>query len=381
MSDDFKEKLELYKAGKLSTSEAAAIEEDIEKYMAIKDYLQDIGGEFVEELKQELDSSIPAENLIKKKITKKISTRMIGISLATILTCLVLLPVLYITTMTVAGKVFRVDSTRFGQEENFTGQFLQMVFPQASYTGGRNHTEFYKQMFACNYKTGISRKSPYNTIEIYYAFGKLQKTKNTAGKPLEVFPSDSFYALHPETYFNTGEWSDLEKAPEGTKAQIIVAFKSRLTPQQAIAALGKQYFDAEKDFTIRMLADTGSQITVGNPYIPAGYYSQSPNSASKNSELEFINKFNAYDNDVHKQMLLFGLGQIKKHRNIADVITLEYSVQREALFDDIDKQISYVDKNGVQYVGAVISGDTKELLQLKDNPIIYACRVEDIVVW
>lgn len=38
-------------------------------------------------------------------------------------------------------------------------------------------------------------------------------------------------------------------------------------------------------------------------------------------------------------------------------------------------------KNGVQYVGALISGDAKELLKLKDNPNIYACHVEDIVVW
>lgn len=59
---------------------------------------------------------------------------------------------------------------------------------------------------------------------------------------------------------------------------------------------------------------------------------------------EGIKEYNAYDNDTHKQMLLYGLNQIKKNKNLADYNTVNFSASKEEFFNGIDEMISYVDK-------------------------------------
>lgn len=379
MSNDFKNKLQLYRKGMLSESETASIEEELEKYEAIKEYLDNTDEEYIEKLKEEMDNLVPQEKVIRKNINRKMIKRIISISLATILTCLILIPISYISISSLLGKMFRINSTRFVQEENFAKQFLNIIYPKVISIGGEDHTEFYNQNFTVKYIKGISHKASQDEIEVNYSFGRLKKNKGAHNKPLEFFYRDQFYAINSQTYFNSKEWDYLEKAPKGTNAQIFITFKSKLSPQQALTTLGQQYMDSEKKFNITMLADVKSEIVLGNMN-PAYYYEKSNSSLSKQDELTYINKFNSYDNDIQKQVLLFELNEIKKHKNIADYITANYS-NGKTIFKNIDNSISYVKENGVQYVGALITGDTKELLKLRNNPNIYACSVEEIVVW
>lgn len=381
MSDDFKKKLDLYKMGTLEESEAVEIEEEIEKYLTLKEYLCSNDAELIKDIKQELDSPIAGEDKIGRKINWKINLKIVKLSLITIIICLIALTILGISTASIVGKMFRLDSNRFVQEENFAGQFFQMVSPNLNYLRGSNHTEFYKQSFEITFLTGISRKSPTSTIELNYSFGRLQQPAETSDKPLKIFSSDSFYALNKQAYIDNKDWDYLEEAPAGTNSQILITFKSKLTPQQAKDAIGKQYFGLNSNFKTDMFINTDSTIVLRNTYSPVYYYEKNNSSVSKSNEREFIDKFYEYDNDTHKEVFVFGLNEIKQYKNVADFITTNYSYKREPLFKDIDQMISYIDKNGVQYVGALISGDTKELLKLKNNPEIYSCRVEDIVVW
>ena len=56
-------------------------------------------------------------------------------------------------------------------------------------------------------------------------------------------------------------------------------------------------------------------------------------------------------------------------------------------FDDmfentnIDDTIKQVEKDGVKYVGMYISEDSKELLNIKSNPLVQWIRLDSIVVW
>lgn len=378
MSNDFKEKLQLYKEGMLNEAEAALIEKEIERYEAIREYLDD--DEIIHRCKEEMNSKVPEVSSVGKNINKKMVSKIISLSLATIFACLIIIPMLYISTVSLVGRATRIDSSRFAQERNFAEQFLKMSFPQVTTVGGSDHTEFHKQNFTCNYLEGIGRKAQIGKIEVNYSFGKLKKPKHTTNERLQFFYSDRFYAVNPKTYFNSTEWDYLSKAPEGTNAQIFITFKSKFNPQQVVTALGEQYFDSQKNFNITMLTDINSEIVISN-INPAYFYEGNRTSISKQDELNYMNKFNAYENDVQKQVLLYGLKQIKNHKNIADYITGNYSGELELVFEDIDGSISYVEKNGVQYIGALITGDTKELLKLKDNPNIFACSVEDLVVW
>lgn len=381
MSNDFNNRFQLYIEGKLNEAEAASMEEEIEKYRVIKDYLEDTDEEFIEKLKKEMDSVTPREeSTIGKNVNKKMIKKIASISFATILVCLIILPMLYLSVSSLLGKAFRVDSNRFVQERSFTGQFISMVSPKIITTGGSDHTEFYKQNFTSSYVKGISRKSSENKIEVNYSFGKLEKPISTIDKPLELLYADQFYAMNSQNCINSRDWEYLEKAPKGTKAQIFITFKSKLSPQQAVEALGKEYVDVQKNFNTIMLADIDSKIVVANMN-PAYYYNKNNGSSLKQEELNYISKFNSYDNDIQRQVLLFELSEIKKNKNLVDYITVNYSRNGRELFQNIDRSISYVEKNGVQYVGAFITGDTEELLKLRDNPNIFSCSVEDIVIW
>ncbi len=379
MSEDFKARLELYKKGKLAPEESEIIENEIERYIALKEYLYAEDEEFISGLKQELDRNVPASSLVSKKINKKIIFKIVKISLITILSCLIIIPSLYFSVLSTLGNAFRIDDDRFIKEQNFAEQFIHMAFPEVDSIGGGNHTEFYNQTAYFNIVRGISRKAEPDQIEFRYSFGRLQKPKTDLNGKLDFYSSDLFYAINTETYFKDSEWEYLEKAPPGTRARIFLTFKEKMEPEKARAALGDSYF-AQKDFAVDMLAFTGSSFILANSD-PVYFYNQNSNSAAKSRELDFMNSFNGYDNNIHKEVMLYGLQQIKKYRNIAEYITQNYTYSRDQSFSEIDDIINTVEQNGVQYVGAIASGDTKELLKLKNNPYIYACRVDDIVVW
>lgn len=383
MSEDFRLKLELYRDGKLSAAERAFMEEEIERYSAIKDYLEEKDEQMIADLKKELDREAPTETSFSKRINRKMVAKIIRLSLITVLVCLIVLPMLYLAVMSFLGNAFRVDSNEFTADSVFSAQFMNMAFPQVRSGRAGDHTEFYKQTFTLTYTDGLSHKAQAAELAVNYSFGKLKKPEKPPEERLQTFSTDDFHALNPQTYFNpdSSEWNYLEEAPAGTKARIFVAFKSGLSPQKAFEALGKQYFQNESDNSILMLADTGSTIVMANTD-PAYFYEQKNKSVSKQSELEYINKYNNGDNEIHKEVFLYGLNQIKKHSNIAGYIVENYSYGAgKVLFHNIGTMLSYVEENGVQYVGAVITGDTKELLELKNNPQVYACRVYDIVVW
>lgn len=380
MNNNFKEKLQLYKAGRLNELEADAVEKEIDRFVSIREYLEENDDTFIEIIKEEMNQKISEESTIVKKINRKMLRKIISLSLVTIFVCLIVLPIIYLSTISLIGEATRVDSTRFVQEHIFTEQLMKMSFPQYTVKGGSDHTEFYKQNFTCNYSEGISRSALTNKIEVSYSFGRLKKPMSNRNNRLQFFYSDMFYAVNSQTNFNSTEWNILSKAPKGTKAQIFITFKTKLSPEQATMALGKEYLSLENDFNITMLADINSEIVLGN-VDPVNYYENNRKYISKQEERDFITGYNNYDNDIHKQVMLYGLLQIKNHRRIADYVAVNFGFRADKVFKDIDESISYVEKNGVQYVGAIISGDTKELLKIKDNPNVVACTILDLVVW
>lgn len=59
---------------------------------------------------------------------------------------------------------------------------------------------------------------------------------------------------------------------------------------------------------------------------------------------------------------------------------LPLNQKRAVILSDFNG-LSYIEKNGVCFIGAVVEGDSKELLKLKDNPYVHCINVENVVVW
>ncbi len=376
MSEDFKERLDLYKKGELSNEEAEKIEGELDRFTAMSEYLRQEEKLFEAELKAELDSRVPAEKLTGKRINRKMVARIAKVTITTLLACIVIVPMLYLTTMSVLGGIFRIDGDGFAKRQHFANDFIHMAFPEKAVVGGRNSTQFYKQDFSWEFTNGIGKKADRLELSVSYSFGRLKNPGIVLEEKLSYYKRDLFYAVNKDTSFNPMEWNLLEKAPSGTSAQIFVTYRHKLKPKEAKAALGAQYFRQAGGFTVDMLADTGSTLALANSN-PSNYY----NISSKTSETDFINSFYSYDNEIHKEIMLYGLENIKENEDLASYISEYYTNDGRQALGDTGKMLEYVKNNGVLYIGAVISGDAKELLKLKENPEIYSCRVEEITVW
>jgi|GEM_PF-3805696 len=380
MTEDFKERLDLYRKGELSTEETEKIEYELDRFAAIKDYLRQEEKLFETELKAGLDSGVPPEKLTGKRINRRMVARIARVTIITLLACIVIVPMLYLTTMSVLGSIFRIDADRFAQEQHFASDFIHMAFPGKAVVGGRNSTEFYKQDFSLELTKGISREAGRLELSVSCSFGRLKGPRSLFDEKLSYYKRDLFYAVNKDTYFIPTEWSLLEKAPSGTSAQIFVTYRQKLKPGEAKAALGTQYFLPSGGFTVDMLADTGSTLALAN-FNPSYYYIANNGNSSKMDDTDFINSFDSYDDETHKEVMLYGLEQLKKHESIASYISEYYTYGGRQALGDTGKMLEYVKSNGVRYIGAVISGDAKELLKLKENPEIFSCKVEEITVW
>lgn len=384
MSNAFKEKLELYRQGRLSSQEALAIEEEIGKYAAIKDYWDQQELELLEEIKQQMNMPAEVEGNLGRKIQSKLNKKMIVLSLITLCASILLLTVLGFTAFAQISKWTRVDSAPLQEERSYSAQLVHMISPTLNFTAGEMSTHFTDQSMTYFFREGISSngQTPLHQLNITYKMGKLKSPEGTDQRWLRPLSSNLFYALASEPQMYPADWTYLENAPQGTKSQILVSFKSKLTPQEAVTMLGDSFLEEKSGFKVDMLADVGASIVLANSYNPALYVEQSKGiSSGKTEELALIDKFNNYDDEIHKATLMLGLEQLKEHRGMTEYLLRYYSMESPDILSQADEMIAYVNDNGVQYVGALLSGDTKELLKLRDNDAIYACQVKEITVW
>nr|WP_279615497.1 anti sigma factor C-terminal domain-containing protein [Paenibacillus typhae] len=51
------------------------------------------------------------------------------------------------------------------------------------------------------------------------------------------------------------------------------------------------------------------------------------------------------------------------------------------LFSDLEESLSYIEKNGVQLYGVVVTGPVKELLELQEDAWISHIRIGEVRLW
>jgi hypothetical protein len=78
--------------------------------------------------------------------------------------------------------------------------------------------------------------------------------------------------------------------------------------------------------------------------------------------------------EFEKKQFIALIKYMQKYDSIAKLIYPDYTF-------DYDQIIKYIEDNGVYYIGAVVEGDSKELLKLKNNPYVHCITIDKIVVW
>lgn len=380
MSNEFQEKLQLYKEGKLNKDEIAEIESEIDKFIAISDYLNNDEREFLKELKQQMPASKGEENRIDKLLKRRVNLRIIMITTFSAFSALVVFIFIYFSASKITTTWFGLDYKEAYVKRETMVQFAQMFQPKyKSYRSGVEASRFAQQNIRVYLENTVGNtKIDETEISVRYSFGKPVRSGTTVVPPL-IFEDFSHFVAHepdPISGFKV-----LENAPQGTKAKIFVEFNKALTSQQI-----KEYFinkinninTAPLDIT--PIAAIGSKFVLANP----SYYHFSPvfpydKNNAKQLEGNSLkqNQYENMDDQAHKESLIGNLNLIKSNLRLLQVMYYEDMFENI----NIDDMIKYVENNGAEYIGIFISADSKELLNLKDSPLIHCMRVQNLVIW
>jgi hypothetical protein len=216
-------------------------------------------------------------------------------------------------------------------------------------------------------------------INVRYSFGKPVRSKTAVTPPF--LPIEDFSLINSHESDPISGFKILEKAPQGTIAKIFVEFNKALTPR----LLKENFIDQiskvnTTPLEITPLVAIGSEFVLANPsyyqFTPVFPYDSKNAKQLKGNDL-LQKQYENLEDQAHSESFINNLNLIKSNKGLLQIMYFEDMFENI----DIDNIIKQVENNGVEYVGMYISADSKELLKLKDNPMIHCLRVESIVVW
>lgn len=380
MNNEFQEKLQLYKEGKLNPNEVTEIESDIDKFIALSDYFNNDEREFLEELKHQMPAGSGEENRIAKLLKRRVNLRIIALTAFSAFSALVVFIFIYFAASKITTSWFGLDYKEAYVKRETMVQLTQMFQPEyKSNKSGVEVSPFAQQNIRVSLENTVGNtKIDETEISVRYSFGKPVKSGTTVVPPL-IFENFSHFVAHESDPISG--FKVLENAPQGTKAKIFVEFNKALTAQQI-----KEHFINEINNTdtapldITPIAAIDSKLVLANPssyeYTPVFPYDRNNAKQLEGNGLK-QNQYENMDDQAHKESLIGNLKLIKNNLRLLQV--MYYQDMFENI--NIDDMIKYVENNGAEYVGMYISADSKELLKLKGNPLIHCMGVQNIVIW
>jgi Sigma factor regulator C-terminal len=371
MNSEFQEKLKLYKEGKLNKEEVSEIESSIDKFIAISDYLNNDEKDFFEELKQQ---NISEGNITDKSLKLRINLRIILLTISSVIFALLVLILLFFTTSKITTSIFGLNYKESFVKREVVVQFAEMFIPQyKSNESSVSSSPFAQQNISVFLKNTVGNtKIDTTEINVKYSFGKPVKSKTNELPPLiseEVVPTPN----HESDTISGFEI--LENAPFGTKSKIFIEFNRLLSAEDI-----KEKFINKLGLDITPIAIIDSSFILANPsyyeFRPVFPYDSNNTKQLEGNGVKQEQYLNM-DNEAHKDSLIGNLHTIKNNLNLLQ--TMFYNdMFNDVNFDDLIKN---VEDNGTEYMGIYITGDSKELLKLKDSLLIHCMRVKNIVVW
>jgi hypothetical protein len=381
MNNKFQKKLQLYKEGKLNQNEVAEIEYEIDKFIAMTDYLNDDDKAFFEELKQQIPTDNEEDCRPAKLLKRRVNLRIIMMTAVSSFSILSIIIFFYFMTSSIATSLFGLNHKEAFVEREEVVQLAQMFHPQyESHGSGEDKLLFAQQNIHVFLDNTIGNTLIDKTeISVRYSFGKPVRSGTTTAL-LPLLGIEDFSFLSGGESDPISGFKVLEKAPYGTKAKVLVEFNKALTPEQLKEHFINQISTIETPIEITPLAAIGSKFVIANP----SYYGFTPvfpydsNNAKQLQGYDLKqNQYENIDDQTHRESFIGNLNLIKSNQRLLQVMYYE-DMFKDINIDDI---IKHVENNGVEYVGVYISADSKELLKLKDNPMIHCLRVENLVVW
>lgn len=159
------------------------------------------------------------------------------------------------------------------------------------------------------------------------------------------------------------DWEVLEHIPDGTVGEIYLSLNQTMRPDEVEKQLGK-------NVEVRWVAvDTGLEdknlYDAGYSVAPIGYPLQ--------VDTTTWSPFNGREKS-NEEVFLDILHFLAKDEKTAEKISRARSLV-------LKERIPYIEKNGIQTYGVVVTGPTPELRKLKNNDLIRVMKVGEVKLW
>lgn len=377
MSDDFKQKLEAYQKGELRGNDLQAFEEEL----AMLEVYQTA-------LEQDIDETPKSNPNIKKqqrimfkgkwKARFQSALTVLGLFLVFTFFSSIVTNVYYTW-----GNPDRVDVYR-----EIIDHTLTITEPFGRYGGTSTHTKAY---FGLEATRDLNKVVGRDTIKVgemnvnflFSAMGYPERNNFGTQTQTRAYFSDP---RSSEPVWS--DWDKLEKLPEGTVVSAYISFDDLLETNTVVEMF------SERDMDLLWLAvDKGepNEEDYGAVFYPIGFPSmpiwhendmiiesqETENGLFGPRVISESARSPDYEDDeeqfiIHQQFIKT-LHFLKEHEK--KVNNISYSRL------NIDEVLNYIDQNGIQHYGAVITGPTKEILTLQNEPLISQVQVDEVEFW
>ncbi|WP_181351254.1 anti-sigma factor [Thalassobacillus sp. CUG 92003] len=362
MSDDFKKRLDDYAEGKLSSEEEMELNKELEKMEQYQAHLDEQMGPNKKNIDFEHYNKKQQKILKRGKWKARFQNGLTAIGILIIVTLLCS----FLTTAFYAlgnrGEVYNdvIKSTIAFTKPNskvISESFSPNTFFTMNWSG-----ELSKEI-----GDDIETSNKYNMNFLFHSPWSMDN---------QLKNKQSDYFISPNHNDNPkNDWDKLENLPEGTVVEAYISFDQFYTTSQVFNRLqGQNYrpvwFAVESGQNKEN--ENSNNIhnsTIGMPLIPVN---QSSTSESGNGSISSQQVINSPENRNDKFIQTLRL--MRDYEHISEEIIADPSF-------NLDNTIRFIEENGVNIYGAVITGPTKEILNLQDEGWVSDVSVGESRLW
>ncbi|NEU29224.1 hypothetical protein GN156_00300 [bacterium LRH843] len=379
MSDEFKKRLEAYENDLLKGKELEEFEEELAKLEQYQEYLE-INDESrnAPQINEEKQKKI----LRSSKWKARFQTAFFAFSMLIIVTVVsIVLTAIYYSW----GEPDRIDVFRTVIDHTLT-----VTEPYGDIGGtNSNSKSFFRMEMTRNLNKRVGREQiKVGEMKVNFLFSLMGfPERNDLGKISQDQPAFTYPGSGDR---GMSDWDTLANLPEGTVVSAYLSFNELMDTNEVFS-----HFSG-KDLDIVWLAvDTGVEGIDGRDhgviFDPVGFPSY-PIWHEEDMKLDFREEqkgflfgkivseghsspeYNEGDSNVLHTQFLKTLMFLEKHEKKANKL---YSGHRLNLGERID----FLETNGIKHYGVVVTGPTKEVLELRDEKLISSVEVDEVEFW
>ncbi|WP_282940105.1 anti-sigma factor [Paenibacillus sp. RC67] len=381
MSEEFKRQLQDYAEGKLKDSEKEQLEQELDKMEAYQKYLSELLGneEERDSLREGMAPPFKEASLLRKSKWKA--------RLQTALTAIGIVISITIVSAILTGLFYGIGD-RSAVYQDVISSAISLTRPNLSVSGSSNSNAF----FTMDYKGTLRKKigsvdSSIGDFQFSFLLG-WPGIEQTTWRNEASASGDYLFQLPDAKYKADSEWSRLEKLPEGTVSEVFVSLDRYYTTDELLTLLENKnmdpvWFAAYTDQERRNGDDTAVMAPVGFPFYPIWHKKDMKVDSYTEQKTGWFSKI-VTTSSSSPAIQSYGDGQVRE-QNFMDTLYLlqQYAriSNRLAPWLQIDSAVQYLEVNGVKLYGVVLTGPTKELLKLQQEPWVSTLRVGEVRLW